>query len=187
MIELLLMPVSLALDAFAVSVSSGISVRGFTWRHALLMGLWFGAFQFIMPVLGYLLGSTVAPYIIEIDHWVAFGLLALIGGRMCLSGLKGGQASDSGAACAPALTPARLTVLAVATSIDALAIGVSMVFMDVNIWLSAALIGVVAFVLSVLGGLFGRQLGGLAGRWSELFGGAVLIGIGVHILVEHLC
>lgn len=182
MISILLIALSLALDAFAVSVSSGISVPGFGWKQAVKMGVWFGAFQCLMPLLGWALGSGVSRYIEAVDHWIAFGLLAFIGGKMVLDACRGGEEE------APAdLSPRRLCVLAVATSIDALAVGVSMAFMvDVDIRLSAAVIGLVAFGMSVLGGLVGRRLGGLFQRRATLAGGVVLIGIGVKILVEHL-
>ena len=183
MIEILLIAVSLALDAFAVSVSSGIAIPGFGWRQAAKMGLWFGAFQFGMPLAGWLLGSGVSRYIETVDHWVAFGLLALIGGRMAWDALRSGGGEEE----APEdLSPRRLCLLAIATSIDALAVGVSMAFMTVSILFSAAVIGVVAFVLSVVGGLLGRKLGNLFQRWAQLAGGLVLIGIGVKILVEHM-
>ena len=179
-----LIAVSLALDAFAVSVSSGISVPGFSWKHAVRMGIYFGSFQFVMPLVGWLLGSSVSRYIEAVDHWVAFGLLAFIGGRMIYGVLKrgGGEAESVPAS----LTHRRLAVLAVATSIDALAVGVSMAFMHVDILLSCTIIGVVAFLLSVLGGLAGRRLGGFFQRRAELVGGIVLAVIGVKILLEHL-
>ena len=182
LIEIFLIAVSLALDAFAVSVSSGISVPGFGPRQAVKMGLWFGGFQFMMPLLGWLLGSSVSQYIEAVDHWVAFALPAVIGGKMAVESLRGGEEDE-----APAdLSAGRLCLLAVATSIDALAVGVSMAFMRVHILSAAAVIGVVAFVLSVVGGLVGKRLGGLFQRRAELVGGLVLIAIGVKILVEHL-
>lgn len=182
MAEIFLIAVSLALDAFAVSVSSGIAIPGFGWRQAVKMGLWFGAFQFAMPLAGWLLGSSVSGYIEAVDHWVAFGLLALIGGRMAWGALRSDGAEEE----APAdLSARRLCLLAIATSIDALAVGVSMAFMRVDVFLSAAVIGVVAFLLSVVGGLAGKRLGGLFQKRAELVGGLVLIGIGVKILAEH--
>ncbi len=184
MVEIFLIAVSLALDAFAVAVSSGISVRGFGGRMAVKMGLYFGFFQFCMPIIGWLLGSGLSNYIVAVDHWVAFGLLGLIGGRMIWEAVhKDCSVPDSG----PCELPARrLVVLAVATSIDALAVGVSMAFMDVNILASAALIGVVAFILSVVGGLLGKRLGCLFQKRAEIVGGLVLIAIGGKILFEHL-
>ena len=183
MISVFLIAVSLALDAFAVSVSSGISVPGFGPRQAVKMGLWFGAFQFMMPLIGWFLGTSVSGYIEAVDHFIAFGLLAFIGGNMVWGSLKSGDEEDQ---VCPDLSPRRLCLLAIATSIDALAVGVSMAFMEVNILLSAIVIGVVAFCLSVAGGLAGRKLGGLFQQRAELVGGLVLIGIGIKILAEHL-
>lgn len=182
MLYILLIAVSLALDAFAVSASTGISMPGFRLRHALTMGAWFGAFQFAMPVLGWLLGTGVSGYIQAIDHFIAFGLLAFIGGRMVYSSLSGGEEEQG----VRELTVSRLCLLAIATSIDALAVGVSMAFMEVDILLSALVIGLVAFVLSAAGGMLGRRLGGFFQKRAELIGGLVLIAIGVKILVEHL-
>ena len=182
MVEIFLIAVSLALDAFAVSVSSGIAIPGFGWKQAVKMGLWFGTFQFAMPLAGWLLGSSVSGYIEAVDHWVAFGLLALIGGRMAWGAVRGGGDEEE----APAdLSAKRLCLLAVATSIDALAVGVSMAFMRVDVLFSAIIIGIVAFVLSVVGGLAGLRLGSLFQQRAELVGGLVLIGIGIKILVEH--
>lgn len=183
MISVFLIAVSLALDAFAVSVSSGISVPGFGPRQAVKMGLWFGGFQFMMPLIGWFLGTSVSGYIEAVDHFIAFGLLAFIGGSMVWGSRKGGD--DKEPVCSD-LSPRRLCLLAVATSIDALAVGVSMAFMPVDILLSAAIIGVVAFCLSVVGGLAGRRLGSLFQQRAELVGGLVLIAIGAKILIEHL-
>lgn len=184
MLSIFLIAVSLALDAFAVSVSSGIAVPGFGWKQAVKMGCWFGGFQCLMPLLGWSLGSSISRYIEAVDHWIAFGLLALIGGKMVLEALRQGQGGEG--APAADLSARHLCVLAVATSIDALAVGVSMAFMTVDILLSAAVIGLVAFALSVAGGLLGRRLGTLFQRRAALAGGVVLIAIGVKILAEHL-
>ena len=183
LIEIFLIAVSLALDAFAVSVSSGISIPGFGGRQAVKMGVWFGGFQFAMPLIGWFLGSSVSQYIEAVDHWVAFGLLALIGGRMVWGALKAGAGEEEEAP--PDLSARRLCLLAIATSIDALAVGVSMAFMKVDILVSALVIGVVAFGLSVVGGLVGKRLGALFQRRAELVGGLVLVGIGINILAEH--
>lgn len=184
MIEILLIAVSLALDAFAVSVSSGISVPGFGRRQAVRMGAYFGLFQFAMPLAGWVLGSSVSSCIEAVDHWIAFGLLAFIGGRM-VWGARGKE--GEGTRGPEELSCRRLVVLAVATSIDALAVGVSMAFMkDVNILFAALVIGAVAFGLSVAGGLAGRRLGSLFQKRAERVGGLVLIAIGLKILIEHL-
>jgi len=181
LVSVFLIAVSLAMDALAVSVSSGISVPGFGRRQALRMGLWFGTFQFAMPLFGWFLGSGIAERMERAGHVLAFAILALIGGRMIYGALH----ADGDGARGADLTAPRLALLAVATSIDALAAGVSMAFMDVNILLSAVIIGVVAFLLSVLGGLAGRKLGGLFQKRAEIAGGLVLIALGVKILVEY--
>lgn len=186
-IYIFLIAVSLALDAFAVSVSSGIAIPGFGPRQSVRMGLYFGAFQFAMPLAGYLMGARISDRIEAVDHWLAFGLLALIGGRMVWEALHKSCATARGADASTELTPRRLCVLAVATSIDALAVGVSLAFADgVSILPAAIMIGAVAFVLSVAGGLLGRRLGCLFQKRAELAGGLVLIGIGLKILAEHL-
>ena len=180
-LSVLLIAVSLALDACAVSVCSAISVPGFRLRQAVKMALFFGVFQFLMPLIGWFLGTSVAEYIRAVDHFIAFGLLALIGLNMIRGALKGEPEE------APKnLSFGRLTVLAIATSIDALVVGISMAFMALPIFLSALVIGVVAFALSLLGGLAGKRLGMLFQRRAAFIGGVVLILIGVRILVEHL-
>ena len=180
MVYIFLIAVSLALDAFAVSVSSGLTVKGFKLRHAILMGTYFGAFQFMMPLIGWLLGSTVAEYVSAVSPYIAFALLAFIGGRMVWGAVKGGEETSA----PDRLTHGRLLVLAVATSIDALAVGVTFAFMEINVWLAFTVIGIVAFVLSVLGGMLGGRLGDKFQDRAELFGGLVLIAIGLKILIE---
>lgn len=181
MLQLLLIALSLAMDAFAVSVSTGIAVPGFGPRQAARIGLWCGMFQFFMPLIGWFLGSSVKTYIEAVDHWIAFALLGLIGGNMIREALS----SDKEEAVAD-LSVKRLFLLALATSIDALAVGVTLAFQPVNILFSAAVIGVVAFVMAMLGGLLGRRLGDLFQKRATLLGGVVLIGVGLKILVEHL-
>lgn len=178
------MAVSLALDAFAVATSTAIATPDFRKRYAVKMGVWFGAFQFAMPLMGWLLANSVSDYIKAFDHFIAFGLLAFLGGRMVWGSFDG---SCEVGHRAEELTPGRLCLLAIATSIDAMAAGISMAFMpDINVLLACTVIGLVAFSLSALGGLLGKQLGCLFQKRAELVGGLVLIGIGTRILVEHL-
>ena len=185
MVYILLIALSLALDAFAVSVSCGLSAKGNGLKNALLMGCYFGAFQFMMPLIGWLLGNTVASYISAISPWVSFVLLGFIGGRMIVGSLSHKDGCDDPAP--ERLTHGRLVVLAIATSIDALAVGVSFAFMkDVNILLSCAVIGIVAFVLSLIGGTIGRKLGNRFQKHAELLGGVVLVAIGLKILLENI-
>lgn len=182
-----LIAVSLAMDAFAVAVSCGVSVPGFGKKQALQMGLWFGGFQFAMTLAGWCLGNGISSYIRAVDHWVAFGLLAVIGGRMVWEALEKSSSSEERAEAPAALTVRRLSLLATATSIDALAVGVSMaVLPDLDVRAAAVIIGVVAFVLSLMGGLLGRRLGRLFQTRAQLAGGLVLIAIGLHILGEHM-
>ena len=176
------MAVSLALDAFAVATSTAIATPNFRKRYAVKMGVWFGAFQFAMPLLGWLLATSLSRYILALDHYVAFGLLAFIGGRMVWGSFD--KTCEVGSAD---LSAKRLLVLAIATSIDAMAAGVSMAFMpDINIWLACTVIGAVAFALSYVGGVLGKRLGCLFQKRAELVGGLVLIAIGIKILIEHL-
>ena len=184
MVEIFLIAVSLALDAFAVSVSSGISIPGFGPRQAVKMGLWFGTFQFLMPLLGWLLGSSVSQYIEAVDHWVAFGLLAVIGGKMAWESLRRGCGEEDEAP--PDLSARRLCVLAIATSIDALAVGVTFAFLETPILSAVSLIGVTTFCISVAGVAVGCWFGARYKKRAELTGGVILMLLGVKILLEHL-
>lgn len=180
-LELFLIAVSLAMDAFAVSVGKGLSLKSVRPRHAMSAGLWFGGFQALMPIIGFFLGCSFAHVVERVDHWIAFGLLALIGINMIretLSGDDEGQDDDFGCR--------KMFVMAVATSIDALSIGVSMAFLNVNIWLAAAVIGVVTFALSAVGVSLGSKFGARVGSRAGILGGAVLICLGIKILIEHL-
>lgn len=171
------------MDAFAISVTNGLTLKDFRIRHALWMGLYFGGFQFLMPLIGYFLGSAVSGYVIALGPYISFALLAFIGGKMLFDSLRPGQDEAVGMQL---LSHKRLLAMAVATSIDALAVGVTLAFQPVNILLSAGVIGVVAFALAMLGGLLGRRLGELFQRRATILGGLVLIGIGLKILFEHL-
>lgn len=176
-----LIALSLAMDAFAVSISNGVSVAGFGGKDAVRQGLYFGGFQFMMPVIGWVLGSGVKESIEAVDHWIAFGLLAVIGGNMIRESLKKEEETAG-----TALTARVLAMQAVATSIDALAVGISFALLQVNILAAALLIGVVSFVLSALGGMLGKGLGGFLQAKAAFAGGVVLILIGLRILAEHL-
>lgn len=181
MTYIILIAFSLAMDAFAVSVSTGIAQPKLSWYQKLNLGLWFGCFQFAMPLLGWFLGSRLLTYISAIDHWVAFGLLAFIGGNMVVNALK-----DEVDEAPITLSLGRLALLATATSIDALAVGVSLSCMhEISILPSAILIGVVAFGMSVVGVCLGGRLGGLFQKRAELLGGVILIGIGLKFLLEE--
>lgn len=191
--------VGLSMDAFAVSVTNGIIIKDLKISHALKVGLYFGAFQAMMPLIGWLAGSQFEEYIISVDHWIAFGLLALIGGKMMWEacGIEDEEAetveemcevaiSNQNTVCEDPLRIGRLIVLAVATSIDALAVGISFAFLGVSIIRSAALIGLITFAICFIGVYIGNKFGGLLKRKAEIVGGLILICIGLKILFEHL-
>ena len=183
-IELFALAVALAMDAFAVSVCAGCTVKKVTLGHYLRPALTFGIFQFVMPVLGWTLGLTVRSFIENWDHWIAFLLLAWIGGNMLKSGLFPDKESTS----SPDPTHGgQLFMLGVATSLDALAVGLSFSLLQMSIWGPATLIGIVCFIISALGVLAGKMLSRAAiiGKRANVLGGCVLIGIGIKILIEH--
>ena len=188
-IELFLIAVGLSMDAFAVSICKGLGIRQVNWMHALVIALFFGAFQGIMPIIGWALGTQFADLIEPVDHWVAFVLLAFIGGKMIWDGVH--EESEC-ADCAEERSASRkldlkeLFGLAVATSIDALAVGISLAFLGVSIWLAAAVIAVTTFVLSFIGVALGNRIGVRFNRTATIIGGIVLILIGLRILLEHL-
>lgn len=180
-VELLLIAIGLAMDAFAVSVGKGVTLKCVQPRHALTAGVWFGGFQALMPVIGFLVGARFSSFVTSVDHWIAFGLLVVIGLNMIRETVWGDEeshTSDFGLRT--------MLLMAIATSIDALAVGISLAFLVVNIWVAAAVIGIVTLILSgvgvYLGSLFGARLGSKAG----ILGGIILIAIGIKILVEHL-
>ena len=181
-VELFVIAVGLSMDAFAVAVCKGLSVTKLENKHMLITGLWFGGFQGLMPLVGYLLGSTFEKYITPVDHWVAFVLLGIIGINMIKEGL-----SKEEECCEDASFSVKtMFVMAVATSIDALAVGVSLAFLKVNIFSSISLIGAITFVLSAIGVLLGKKVGSRFKSKAELLGGIILIVMGVKILFEHL-
>lgn len=179
--ELILLALALSMDAFAVAVCKGLAMPKATWRSAAIVGLWFGGFQAGMPLLGWLLGSRFERYITSIDHWIAFALLVLIGGNMIRESLsKKEEEANASLAFFPML------LMAVATSIDALAVGVTFAFLEVNVWWAVSLIGVTTFVLSAAGVKVGHLFGARYQSKAELAGGAVLVLLGVKILLEGL-
>ncbi len=183
MLSILLIGISLSMDAFAVSVTNGLTLKNFSLRHALWMGLYFGGFQFLMPLIGYLLGSTVSHYIMRFGPYISFALLAFIGGKMLLDSVRPGGEEDGGGM--QTLSHRSLLAAAVATSIDALAVGVSFAFMeDVKLLPSCLLIGCTTFVISFAGAMLGSRIPRLSGNKAGVVGGLVLIGIGVKLLIE---
>lgn len=180
-VELLMIAVGLSMDAFAVSVCKGLSMKKITIGKMALVGLWFGGFQALMPLIGYFLGSTFESYIKAFDHWVAFVLLAVIGGNMIREALSGDdeKADDS-------LAFRTMFMMAIATSIDALAVGITFACLEVDIIPAVSFIGVTTFILSAVGVKAGSIFGDKWKSKAELAGGIILILIGTKILLEHL-
>ena len=181
LIELFLIAVGLSMDAFAVSICKGLSVRKAEPRHSLSVGAYFGGFQALMPAIGYVLGRQFESLITSVDHWIAFVLLGIIGGNMIREALKGDaeEMDDS-------FTFRTMLPLAIATSIDALAMGVTFAFLQVQIVPAVLFIGVITFVLSAIGLKVGNVFGAKYKSRAELFGGVVLVLMGIKILLEHL-
>ena len=186
-VEILLIGIGLSMDAFAVAICKGLGMRRINYRHTFIIALFFGGFQALMPFLGWLLGSRFAQYITRYDHWIAFVLLAWIGGNMIRES-RAGDKEDEEQPSNGEVRHKELLVLAVATSIDALAVGVtfSMVELSVSIGLAVALIGCTTFLISLGGVYVGNVFGARYKSRAELVGGAILILIGVKVLLEHL-
>lgn len=183
--ELLLTAVGLSMDAFAVAICKGLGMQKMRYGQAVWIALYFGVFQAVMPLLGWLLGSSFSQYIQAFDHWIAFALLLFIGGKMIVDALR----EDEPSADTPLddrLNHRELLMLAIATSIDALAVGIAFACLQVNIWQSISLIGAVTFVLSLGGVWIGHRFGSRFEKKAALAGGIVLVGIAIKILVQHL-
>ena len=181
LIELFLIAVGLSMDAFAVSVCKGLAMPKCTFKKAAIVGLWFGGFQALMPAFGYILGAQFQEAIASIDHWIAFVLLALIGGNMIREAL-GDDEEEADAS----LDVKTMFLLAVATSIDALAIGITFAFLKVNIIPAVCFIGSVTFIISFAGVKIGNVFGARYKNKAEIVGGVILILLGLKILLEHL-
>jgi putative Mn2+ efflux pump MntP len=178
-LTVVLIAIGLAMDAFAVSIAKGISVQGNRARSAILLATLFGAFQALMPVVGWLAGLGLRDMITEVDHWIAFGLLGFIGAKMIYDSTKSEGVPEKDVTLSFAL------VLAVATSIDALMVGLGFAFLEIPILVPVLIIGAVTFVLSYLGFMFGSRMGTIFGRKIRVLGGIILILIGIRILAEH--
>lgn len=179
--ELFLVAVGLSMDAFAVSICKGLALKKAAVKDMALVGLWFGGFQALMPVIGYLLGAQFKDAISAVDHWIAFGLLVVIGGNMIREAVSGGEEDEDASLTAKVMLP-----LALATSIDALAVGVGFAFLNVNIGAAAGFIGVITFALSAAGVKTGAVFGARYKSRAEIAGGVILVLLGVKILLEHL-
>ena len=179
---LLGLAVGLATDAFAVAVAAGLTVDAVTPRRIFRLAFHFGLFQFMMPIVGWLAGRQLADQIGSYDHWAAFVLLGYVGGKMLWEARGQKQRGN----IADPTRGLRLLTLSVATSIDALAVGISMALLGVSVWLPSVVIGVVTAALSAIGIAFGSRIGPRFGRWAEVLGGCVLILIGLSLLAEHV-
>lgn len=181
LIELFLIAVGLSMDAFAVSVCKGLAMPKCTFKKAAIVGLWFGGFQALMPAIGYVLGAQFQEAIASIDHWIAFVLLALIGGNMIHEALDNDEEEADAS-----LDVKTMFLLAVATSIDALAIGITFAFLKVSIIPAVCFIGIVTFIISFAGVKIGNVFGASYKNKAEIVGGVILILLGLKILLEHL-
>ena len=182
MVSVIFIACGLAMDAFAVSVASGFAEKKLRFRYAFKIAFFFGLFQAVMPVVGWLMGFGLRGYIAEVDHWIAFGLLALVGGKMIYESFKLKEAENSSSPHGIYV----LLLLSIATSIDALAIGISLTLINVPIIMPAIVIGIVTFIFSYSGVYIGNRFGHFFERKIEALGGVILIGIGLKILIEHL-
>jgi len=180
---IILIALGLSMDAFAVSICKGLSFKKAKLSDALIIGLCFGLFQAIMPIIGYGLGQFLTDYADQFDHWIGFILLCYIGIKMIMDARKPLEDSPK---CDIVINPKELLLLGIATSIDALAIGITFAFSDTSIWIPALVIGLVTFGLAVLGTLLGKKLGSFLERKAEIFGGIILILIGIKILIDGL-
>lgn len=180
-LSLFVLAVGLSMDAFAVSICKGLAMQKLTLRKAVIVGLWFGIFQALMPLAGYFLGINFAAKITSIDHWIAFVLLAFIGVNMVREAFSKGEEKQN-----DSLAWKEMFVLAIATSIDALACGITFAFLEVNIWIAISFIGLITFMISVGGVKVGNVFGTKYKNKAELAGGIILILLGIKILLEHL-
>lgn len=180
-LELLLLSLGLAMDAFTVSICKGISMRKMNWKKAIIIGLYFGGFQALMPTLGYFLGTAFQSLVTSVDHWIAFVLLGIIGGEMIKESFEIDSENQN-----DDVSFKTMIILAIATSIDALAVGITFAFLNVNLGLAVSLIGIITFILAVAGTKIGNRFGDKYEKKAEFVGGVILILLGVKILLEHL-
>ena len=180
--EILIIAVGVSMDAFAVSICKGLSVQQMRPRYPLTVAIWFGGFQALMPVLGYFLGVSFADFVENVDHWIAFILLGIIGCNMIKESF-----SDKCDASSPDFSFKTMSAMAVATSIDALAIGVSFAFLRRNIWEAVVMIGLTTAAFSAAGLMIGNVFGSRYKSKAEFTGGFILVAMGLKILLEHLC
>ena len=181
-LEIFLIAVGLSMDAFAVALCMGIKMRPFNFKRALTIALFFGLAQAIMPLIGWFLGSQFEEYIVSVDHWIAFGLLAFIGGKMAIESFK---KEEEDCSC-DKFDIGELVLMAIATSIDALAVGITFAFLQVDIFGSVSMIGATTLILCFAGAFIGCKFGSKLKNKAELAGGIILVLMGLKILLEHL-
>ena len=207
LISLITISIALSMDAFSVSICQGLSTKRFSLKMALSCGLWFGFFQALMPLIGYFLGAQFEHFITHIDHWIAFGLLSVIGVNMIREAAGESTSQRDNETTSRDVThytdenkhdvigasehdteskSASMLILAIATSIDALAVGVTFAFLKVNIWKSILIIGITTFMFSFVGVKIGNVFGSRYSKAAEIVGGVILIVLGIKILIEHL-
>lgn len=181
LLEILLISIGLAMDAFAVSICKGLAMRKMNWKKAIIIGLYFGIFQAIMPIIGYYIGGSFQSLVTNIDHWIILGLLVFIGGNMIKESFENekAEANDN-------IDIKTMMILAIATSIDALAVGITFAFFEIDLISVVLAIGIITFILSVIGVKIGNKFGAKYERKSEFVGGLILIIIGIKVLMEHL-
>lgn len=180
LLEIILIAVGLAMDAFAVSVCKGLSMKKINYKKVFIIALYFGLFQTFMPVIGYFLGISFQSIILNIDHWIAFGLLCAIGGKMVLDSFE-----DESDEINDSIEAKTMIILAIATSIDALAVGITFAFLSAKLLSSVLIIGIITFILAIVGVKLGNKFGGVFENKAEIIGGGILIIMGFKILLEH--
>lgn len=180
-VELVLIAIGLGMDAFTVSICKGISMPKMNWVKAIIIGLYFGVFQALMPVIGFTVGKAFEEFVTAVDHWIAFVLLLIIGIKMIIDAFK-----DENIRINDSIGWKVMTILAIATSIDALAVGITFAFLKVNLIFAVFIIGIITFILCIIGTKIGNAFGNKYEDKAEILGGIVLILIGTKILLEHL-
>ena len=180
-VEITLLGIGLAMDAFAVSICKGLSMKKMNWKNTIIIALYFGIFQALMPVIGYFLGTTFEGLVTKFDHWIAFALLLAIGGSMIKEAFSKDEENKN-----DKVDFKTMSVLALATSIDALAVGITFAFFEVNVLLAVTIIGLITFIISIIGVKIGNRFGDKFQSKAELMGGIILILLGIKILLEHL-
>ena len=180
-VEITLLGIGLAMDAFAVSICKGLSMKKMNWKNTIIIALYFGIFQALMPVIGYFLGTTFEGLVTKFDHWIAFALLLAIGGSMIKEAFSKDEENKN-----DKVDFKTMSVLALATSIDALTVGITFAFFEVNVLLAVTIIGLITFIISIIGVKIGNRFGDKYQSKAELMGGIILILLGIKILLEHL-